>query len=60
MDVLSLEHIVFRAKLGVIIGFQIIYIVQQKSSFQLTMIAEAIEIVQSLRHSETHCSGLGN
>jgi len=47
MDVSSLEHVVIRAKLGDIIGFQIIQIAGQKASFQLTVIALAIEIVQT-------------
>jgi len=47
MDVSSLEHVVIRPKLGDIIGFQIIQITEQKASFQLTIIALAIEIVQT-------------
>jgi hypothetical protein len=35
MDVSSLEHVVIRAKLGDIIGFQIIQIAAQEASFQL-------------------------
>jgi len=55
MDVSSLEHVVIRAKLGDIIGFQIIQIAEQKASFQLTIIALAIEIVSTYRYT----SGLG-
>jgi hypothetical protein len=43
MDVSFLEQVVIRAKLGYIIGFQIIQIAEQKASFQLTIIALAIE-----------------
>jgi len=49
MNVSSLEHVVIRAKLGDIIGFQIIQIAIQKASFQLTIIALAIEIVPTYR-----------
>jgi len=59
MDVSSLEHIVIRAKLGDIIGFQIIQIAAQKGSFQLTIIALAIEIVPTYRDLERYTSGLG-
>jgi predicted regulator of amino acid metabolism with ACT domain len=45
MDVSSLEPVVIEAKLGDIMGFQIIQIAAQKASFQLTIIALAIEIV---------------
>jgi len=45
MNVSSLEHVVIKAKLGDIIEFQIIQIATQKASFQLTIIAQAIEIV---------------
>jgi hypothetical protein len=45
MDVSSLEHVVIRAKLGDIIGFQIIQIAEQTASFLLTIIALAVEIV---------------
>ena len=41
----SLEYDVLGAKLVDIIGFQIIQIAVQKASFQLTIIALAIEIV---------------
>jgi len=58
MDVSSLEHVVIRAKLGDIIGFQIIQIAEQKASFQLTIIALAVEIVPSYRDLERYTSGL--
>jgi hypothetical protein len=45
MDVSSLEHVVIRAKLGDIIGFQIIQIAEQTASFQLIVLALAIQIV---------------
>jgi len=38
MDVSSLEHIVIRVKLGDIIGFQTIQIVEQIASFHLATI----------------------
>jgi len=59
MDVSSLEHVVIRAKLGDIIGFQLIQIAEQKASFQLTIIALAIEIVQTHRDLERYTCGLG-
>jgi len=59
MDVSSLEHVVIRAKLGDIVGFQIIPIAVQKASFQLTIIALAIEIVRTYRDLERYTSGLG-
>jgi len=59
MDVLSLEHVVIRAKLGDIIGFQIIQIAEQNGSLQLTIIALAIEIVPTYRDLERYTSGLG-
>ena len=60
MDVSSLEHVVIRAKLGDIIGFQIIQIAAQKASFQLTIIALAIEIVlPTNRNLKRYTSGLG-
>jgi hypothetical protein len=59
MDVSSLEHIVIRAKLGDIIGFQIIQIAVQKASFQMTIIALAIEVVPTYRYLERYTSGLG-
>jgi len=58
MDVSSLEHVVIRAKLGDIIGFQIIQIAVQKASFPLTIIALAIEIVPTYSDLETYTSGL--
>jgi len=58
MDVSSLEHAVIRAKLGDIIGFRIIQIPEQKASFQLTIIAVAIEIVPTYRDLERYTSGL--
>jgi len=45
MDVSSLEHVVIRAKLGDIIGFQIIQIAKEKASYQLTIFALAIKIL---------------
>jgi len=59
MDVSSLEHIVIRAKLGDIIGFHIIQIAEQKASFQLTIIALAMEIVPIYRDLVRYISGLG-
>jgi hypothetical protein len=59
VDVSSLEHVVIRAKLGDIIGFQIIQIAELKASFQLTIIALAIEIVPTCRDLERYTSGLG-
>jgi hypothetical protein len=59
MDVSSLEHVVIRAKLGDIIGFEIIQIAAQKASFQLTIIVLAIEIVPTYRDLEIYTSGLG-
>jgi len=58
-DVSSLEHVVIRAKLGDIIGFQIIQIAAQKASFQLTIITLAIDIVPTYRDLERYTSGLG-
>jgi len=58
MDVSSLEHVVISAKVGNIIGFQIIQIAEQKASFQLTIIALAIEIVPTYRDLERYTSGL--
>jgi hypothetical protein len=43
---------VIRAKLGDIIGFQIIQIAAQKASFQLIIIAVAIEILPTDRDLE--------
>jgi len=57
MDVSSLEHVVIRAKLGDIIGFQIIQTAEQNASFQLTIIALAIEIVPTYRDLERYTSG---
>jgi hypothetical protein len=48
-----------RAKLGDIIGSQIIQIAAQKASFQLTINALAIEIVPTYRDLERYTSGLG-
>jgi len=59
MDVSSLEHVVIRAKLGDIIGFQLIQIAEQKASFQLKIIALAIEIVQTYRDLERYTCGPG-
>ena len=59
MDVSSLEPVVIRAKLGDIIGFQIIQIAAQRASFPLTIIALAIEIVPTYGDLERYTSGLG-
>jgi hypothetical protein len=60
MEVSSLEHVVIGAKLGDIIGIQIIQIaVTLKASVQLTIIALAIEIVPTYRDLERYNSGLG-
>jgi hypothetical protein len=50
---------VIKAKLGDIIGFQIIQIAEQKASFQLTIIALDIEIVPIYRDVERYTSGIG-
>jgi len=50
---------VIRAKLGDIIGFQIIQIAAPKAYFQLTIIALAIEIVPTYRDLERYTGGLG-
>jgi len=59
IDVSSLEHVVIRAKLGDIIGFQIIQIAEQKASFQLPIIAPAVEPVAAYSDLERYTSGLG-
>jgi len=59
MNVSSLEHVMIRAKLGDIIGFQMILIPIQKASFQRTMIAQAIGIVPTYRDFERYTSALG-
>jgi hypothetical protein len=59
LDVSSLEHVVIRAKLGDIIGFQLIQIAAQKASFLLIIIALAIGIVPTYRDLERYTSGLG-
>jgi hypothetical protein len=59
IHVSSLEHVMIRAKLGDIIGSQIIQIAAQKASFQLTINALAIEIVPTYRDLERYTSGLG-
>jgi len=60
MDVSSLEHVVIRAKLGDIIGYQIIQIAEQAAcKFHLIIIASAIKIVQPHRCLERYTSGLG-
>jgi hypothetical protein len=59
MNVSSLEHVVIRAKLGDIIGFQIIQMAEHKAPFQLAIIALAIEIVPTYRDLERYTSGLG-
>jgi len=59
MNVSSLEHVVIRAKLGDIIGFQIIQITVQEASIQLTIIALAIDIVPTYRNLKRDTSGLG-
>jgi len=58
MEVSSLEHVVIRAKLGDIIGFQIIQIAEQEALFQLIIIALAIDIVQPDGDLERYTSGL--
>jgi hypothetical protein len=58
MDVSSLEHVVIGAKLGDIIGFQRMQIAAQKASFQLTIIALAIEVVPTYRDLDRYTSGL--
>jgi hypothetical protein len=50
---------VIGVKVGDIIRFQIIHIAAQKASFQLTIIALAIEIVPTYRDLERYTSGLG-
>jgi len=60
MDDSSLEHVVIGAKLGDIIGLQMIQIAVQKASFPLTIIALAIVIVPTYRDLERYyTSGLG-
>ena len=59
MHVSSLDHVVIGAKLGDIIGFEIIQIAVQKAAFQLKIIAQAIEIVPTYRDLERYTSGLG-
>jgi len=59
MDVSSLEHVVIRAKLGDIIGFQEIQIAEQNASFRLTINALAIAIVQSHTHLKRYTTGVG-
>jgi len=54
MDVSSIEHVVIRAKLGDLIGLQLIQIAEQKASFQLTIFALAIEMVQTQRLGGIH------
>jgi len=58
MDVSFLEHVVIRAKVGEIIGFQIIQIAEQKAAFQLTIMALSIEIVQTYGDLERYTSGI--
>ena len=58
IDVSSLENVVIRAKLSDIIGFQLIQIAAHNVSFQLTIIALAIEIVPTYRDLERYTSGL--
>jgi len=60
MDVSSLEHVVFRVKLGDIIGFQIIQIAEQTASFQLTIIDLAMEIVPTYRDLQVLPNQCGN
>jgi len=59
MNVSSLEHVVISTKLGDYIQFQTIQIAEQSASFQLTIIALAIEIVPTYRDLERYTSGLG-
>jgi len=59
MDVSFLEHVVIRAKLGAIIGFQIVQIAEQAAFSQLMIITMAIELVQPHRDLERYTIGLG-
>jgi hypothetical protein len=59
LDVLFLEHVIIRAKLGDIIEFQIIQTAEQTAFFQLLIINLAIEIVPTYRGLERYTSGLG-
>jgi hypothetical protein len=59
MDTSLLEPVVIRAKLHNIIVFQIIQLALQKASFQLILIAMAIDIVPTYRDLERYTSGLG-
>jgi hypothetical protein len=58
MDVSSIEHVVIRAKLGDLIGLQLIQIAEQKASFHLTIFALVIEMVQTHRDLERYTCGL--
>jgi len=60
MDVSSIEHVVIRAKLGDLIGLQLIQIAEQKASFQLTIFALVIEMVQTHRDLERYTCRLGS
>jgi len=59
MDVSSIEHVVIRAKLGDLIGLQLIQIAEQKASCHLTIFALVIEMVQTHRDLERYTCGLG-
>jgi hypothetical protein len=59
MDISSIEHVVIRAKLGDLIGLQLIQIADQKASFHLTIFALVIEMVQTHRDLERYTCGLG-
>jgi len=59
MDVSSIEHVVIRAKLGYLIGLQLIQIAEQKAAFHLTIFALVIEMVQTHRDLERYTCGLG-
>jgi len=59
MVVSSLEHVVIRAKLGDIIGFQMIQIVEQIASFHLITSDQAIAIVPTYTELERYSSGVG-
>jgi len=60
MDVSFIEHVVIRAKLGDLIGLQLIQIAEQKASFQLTIFALVIEMVQTHRDLERYTCRLGS
>jgi len=59
MNVSSIGHVVIRAKLGDLIGLQLIQIVEQKASFYVTIFALVIEVAQTHRDLEQYTFGLG-